>query len=188
MNTQVTSKQVVASLREEAGKNPTFNAVCHILALRERSRSRITLASLMVNMKREGFTFSKESYTKVLEFLASLGLGKLDFNVRGQLRSIKGVKATLQSIGLVAISKHDILSNVPVMDVVPKQVALLRPTTLPTPLPAKTKPATKRVIVKIEFEGSVLTFECPEGIQPKDTLAVLAELYTNKPPPTDISQ
>lgn len=191
MTKVLTSKEVVAKLRDEASKNPTFNAVCHIFAMRERSRNRVTLNSLMATMKREGFVkFDKASYEGVLKLLADLNLGKLDYDIRGRLRSVKGIKVTLQSIGMSAVSKQDSLATVSEKDQPLKQPQLPKIPPFPSPFP-NTPPApkasSKQVVVKIEFEGTVLTFQCPDGVQPRDVLALLAGLYTKRVRPADAS-
>lgn len=116
MQTQVeikySPKDVVAMLRERANKSVAFNAMVHVFALRERTRQQITLANLFQVMLREGFRHTKLEYAKELEFMAALGIGKLEHDSKGRLRALKGIQVTLQSIGLAAAAKKDSLDRV----------------------------------------------------------------------------
>lgn len=97
--------QVIESLREEAIKNPVFNAMCHVFAARERARQQVTITSLNLTMIKEGFKYQREDYEKCLRFLASLGIGKVDLDSNKKFRSLKEIKITLQSIGQVVLTK-----------------------------------------------------------------------------------
>lgn len=110
------SQSLSSRLKEEAGKSAAFNAMCHIFAMRERSRSVITIHNLIVSMSKEGFNFTKKEYTDVLTFLGSVGLGKLDYDSKGRLRALKNITATLQSIGLTALSKRETIQRQLVKD------------------------------------------------------------------------
>lgn len=93
------NKELVEKLRKEAQVNKAFNAVCHIFALRQRARKEIYINSLMQKMEKEGFRFEKADYVKVLQFLASLGIGKLYTDHKGRVMGLKEIHTTLQSIG-----------------------------------------------------------------------------------------
>ena len=67
-----TNEQMIEALKVEVVKNPTFNAMCHVFALRRRTRSTIMVASLIQKMDKEGFNFDKASYIKTLQFLADV--------------------------------------------------------------------------------------------------------------------
>lgn len=104
-------KDLVQKLKAQAAKSPAFSAMCHIFALRERARQQVTLKSLSLTMQKEGFAFNPSEYEVALVFLASVGLGKLDYNAAGRLRGLKDIKVTLQSIGMAAIAKTDQLKT-----------------------------------------------------------------------------
>lgn len=101
--------QMIATLRTEAEKNPVVNDTLHAFALRERARHIVTLTGLANRMRKEGFTHMKEEYSTVLRLLAKLGVGKLDLDAKGRVRSLKDVRTTLQSIGLAATGGADAL-------------------------------------------------------------------------------
>lgn len=102
---------VVIWLRERAEKSQVFNAMAHVFALRERTRQQITLTNLYQVMLKEGFKYSKSEYGEELQYMASLGIGKLEHDSKGRLRALKGIRVTLQSIGLAAAAKKDSLDR-----------------------------------------------------------------------------
>lgn len=99
--------KVIELLRNEAMINPVFNAVCHVFAVRQRTRYKVTIANLIATMKKEGFTFSKEQYIGVLKFLGTLGLGQLVLDSKKRVRALDHIKVTLQSIGQTSLGNID---------------------------------------------------------------------------------
>lgn len=99
--------KVIELLKNEALINPTFNAVCHVFAVRQRTRYKVTVSTLMAAMKSEGFNFSKEQYIGVLKFLNTLGLGQLTVDSKKRVRSLDHIKVTLQSIGKTALGQGE---------------------------------------------------------------------------------
>lgn len=97
--------EVITKLKDRASKDPAANAVFHVWAFRERARNQVTLNSLEQTMKAEGFTFDTRQYSSLLEYMASLGIGKVDRDFKGRLRALKEVKTTLQSIGQAAVGQ-----------------------------------------------------------------------------------
>lgn len=108
---KLSQKQIIEALRKEASNNPAFNAVAHVFAVRERARQQVTIASLRLRMAEEGFGHTKKEYGDVLRFLAFLGLGTLDASANGDVKALKNIKITLQSIGMAAITKSDKLDH-----------------------------------------------------------------------------
>lgn len=101
-------KVLVESLHKYALKNKVFDAVCHVWALRQRSRRQVTVAGLMYAMKRDGFTqYSKAQYKEVLAFLASVGVGRLNSSGTALL----DVKISLQSLGQATLTVGQRTSN-----------------------------------------------------------------------------
>lgn len=99
-----TPKDIVEKLRNEAAKNPVFSAICHVFAIRERTRQQVTMGTLRIVMSQEGFNFESVRYEECLRFLADLGLGRLDFAPNGKVRALKDIRTTLQSIGQAALN------------------------------------------------------------------------------------
>lgn len=100
-------KKIIESLRTEAGTNKLAAAVFHLFAMRERSRRCITVRSLALKMKAEGFIYNKQEYLPFFHFLSKLDLGSLERNRRGGVRALRDIPVTLQSIGLAAVGKSN---------------------------------------------------------------------------------
>lgn len=100
---------ILTAIRSRAASSPVFNAMCHVFALRQRTRQQITLANLMWVMKKEDFKYVDTQYIVELQFMAAAGLGKLYIDSKGRVRALKGIQVTLQSIGIAAILKKDTL-------------------------------------------------------------------------------
>lgn len=174
-------KDIVACLRAEATKSPVFSALAHVFALRERTRSQITLSSLAASMKKEGFQYSRQDLEKALKFMASIGIGAIETDGRGRTRVLKGIKVTLQSVGLAAISKKDSLekftlankfSKLPIVNAAtPPSVAKKHIAAAQTLTPGlKSK-------ITAEVGGKIMTFELPKNMEVKDIFEVMADLY-----------
>lgn len=96
------TNDIVNALVKEAESSSVANSVFHVLALRKRARSSISLISLMNKMRQEGFNYRKDDYLPIFRLLAKLGLGELNTGPRGGIKGIKNIKYTLQSIGAIA--------------------------------------------------------------------------------------
>lgn len=94
--------EVITAIKEEAKSNKAADAVFHMWATRARARGQVTIAALDQRMQREGFTFDKAEYAKLLKRMADLGFGRLDTS-SGKVLALKDVKVKLQSIGKAAI-------------------------------------------------------------------------------------
>lgn len=104
----MTNKEMVELLKKEAQNNPAANAIFHVFALRQRARNSVSILGLKQSMKSAGFDFTRAEYIKVLRFLATLGIGRLDTDPRGKVRALKDVRITLQSIGESACGSENI--------------------------------------------------------------------------------
>lgn len=100
-------KQVIDRLREESKKSPVLTAVLVYFGSRKRARGTLSAQVLQRSMAREGFTYSHNDYAKVLELLASLGLGKINRDSRGRIKGLKEVTVTFQSIGKAVIDEAE---------------------------------------------------------------------------------
>lgn len=94
---------IVEKLQQEAKNRPVFNAVADMFMKRERSRNNFTLQALFQTMTTADHTFSKEDYAGVLAFLGRIGIGVTDYDMDKNLRGLKGIRFTMQSIGAVAL-------------------------------------------------------------------------------------
>jgi hypothetical protein len=56
-------------------------------------------------MQREGFNYDSEQNKQSLLFLASIGVGVIDRDLKGNVRSLKNIRVMLQNVGLAALSK-----------------------------------------------------------------------------------
>ncbi len=102
-------EELAIRLKGEAEINPAFAAVCLAWSMRERTRRQVMLSTLVVAMAAEGYNFAKEEYAKVLEFMASVGLGRLERDSKGRIRGLKDITVTLQSIGLASVSNKALI-------------------------------------------------------------------------------
>lgn len=168
-------QDLVTKLRNQASKDKAFNAVCHIFAMRERSRAQVTLSSLMATMLREGFSFDRKQYVEVLKFLASVGLGRLDAEKNGRVKALKDIKVTLKSVGLAAVSKQDALDK-----------ASFSNTFKPLPSVSAQQPQGEAESVHVRYpakltvsfdKDEVSTFSLPKGISAKELGELLTQLY-----------
>lgn len=103
------SNDITAKIKNRAETSKVFNILCHVFALRQRTRRQITIHSLFVTMTKEGFNFTKDDYRKELEFLAEIGIGTLERSKTGVVKALKNIKITLQSIGMTGVGKRPVL-------------------------------------------------------------------------------
>lgn len=168
--------EITEKLRTEAKNRPAFNAVAHMFIKRERSRGHITLGALIRTMTKLDFNFSKEEYSEVLAFLGRIGVGVVDTDAKGRLRSLKEIRFTLQSIGMVATSKRKALLETHGV----RSVALASPSAAPKP-EIKVLPVDKpSVAIKLQvtMDGDTHTsFEVPNKITPNQLIALLAQFF-----------
>lgn len=171
---------IVEGLKKESENNACFKAVLKVFANRKRARQQITLATLKLKMSKEGFNFPQVQYENVLKSLADLGIGKLDFDPKGQLRSLKNIKLTLQSIGKAALNKEQKLSilrlstefeDVPNTEAVIKAPLIVASNPLPIEYP---------IAITVKIDGESISFPLPKGLTTKELGALLADLYHNK--------
>jgi len=126
---------LINRLQDRAKSSETFNAMCHVFALRERSTKRISIHNLKTALAKEGFEFSREQLGAELKFMSQSGIGKLEFSPRGKLRSLGGITMTLQSIGMSAVAQNKSLKK---QEVKPKFTKL--------PIPAAVQPEVTKVV------------------------------------------
>lgn len=183
--------QIVEALRREAQVNPAFNAVCHMFALRERARQQVTIGSLTLRMTQEGYNFKKTDYQKILKFLSTLGIGTIDIGPGNEVRALKNIHITLQSIGQAAVADKNVLEKFsPAFDY-QRIIATVPPTTPDTtpkaveaaPLKAKASnppPAQYPVALTVNIDGKPFTFDLPKGLTTKELGELLAELHKGR--------
>lgn len=175
-------KAVVEQLRSEAAKNPVFSAVAHLFVSRDRTRQQITLSNLRISMGREGFHYTKEEYTQVLKFMANLGLGRLDFDSENNIRALKDIKITLQSIGYAALGKEDKLVKfvpAPMFQELPVTKQVQKVIAPPAPKPEAPSYPTK-LIVNIDGHEAIISL--PKGLTTSELGLLLNALFVNKTP------
>lgn len=157
------NKELTSILRTEADKNPAFSSVCHLFAARERSRRQITLRSLTINMQRQGFSYDKGQYARILRFLASTGVGILDFDRNNKLRSLKDINVALPAIAIAALSEnHEEVEEIKV------------PVKIPVKVPAK-KEATTLATFTVSIDGATLTIKMPQADATKYLMAMISD-------------
>lgn len=103
MNQVKYTQETIDALKREAATNKAFNAVCHVFALRKRTRAMVTIHGLTLAMTSEGFHYSKKEYQRILSFLSRLNIGKLEVDKQGNSKALTNITVTLQSIGKAAV-------------------------------------------------------------------------------------
>lgn len=175
---RLTPSQVIARIRAEAETNACFNAICHVFAIRERARQQVTLDSLAVRMKTEGYKFERKDYGRALSFLALMGIGYIEHDKENNVVALKNIRTTLQSIGQVGVGDKKVLKtfqpDIEFKDLpLPKieRVAAVKVPTKPMMEPNK----TYRAFLTVMFDGTPVPFELPKGLTTKDLSTLLTE-------------
>lgn len=170
------TQHIVEQLIKEARNNNVFHSICTLFAMRERTRRQVTLSALKLTMLQEGFNYPVAELEHVLKFLASLGIGVLNYDVSGKLRGLKDIKFTLQSIGMAAVSKVNKLDKVIMVNkytsIVPEIV--VKPE-------IKQQVTTKKqefykAYLTVFIEGSPVKINLPGGISVKEIAVLLADM------------
>lgn len=175
-------KDIIGQLKDEALRSKAFSDVCHVFAMRERARQQVTMHSLTAMMKKNGFNHSRKALEGVLYALGTLGLGTLVYNRADRLIALKGIRITLQSIGMAAVSDKKNLSHFAPRT---KMVNLIDNQTPQRIMETPAKPPAKdfdkcEVSFKVTVEGKTVTFDVPD-IRKEDLGQFIASLYPRKP-------
>lgn len=179
-----TSNDLTKAIKVEAAKNPVFSAVCHIFALRERARQEITMSRLMYATAKEGYSFTKQQHADVLKFLASIGIGKLDIDARGNIKALRGIRVTLQSIGMAGVGdKVDLAKFEPSVKfnsiVPPKFSNGVGAVHVPVPPPQTPRGAPRHAAnFTVFMDGKPVVFEVPKGVTTQELVNVLSAIFS----------
>jgi hypothetical protein len=150
----IIEKQVIESLKREAETNKVANAVFYVFALRDRTRSTLTIHALDQRMKLNKFIFPREEYCKIVKLLSELDLGTLVTNGKGKIIGLKDIRVTLQSVGNVACNK---VGNLEGFHARNKYEVLELPKK--TAKPAVIAPPAHEVMIAVRINGA--KFEIP---------------------------
>lgn len=178
-STKTVAKNLVSMLRQEAEKNKVFNSVCHVFAMRERTRQQVTIQSLQITMEKEKFTFTKPQLEGVLKFMATLGIGTLEYDRHGSVRALKNIRVTLQSIGLAALSRKESLDK---FQAAPVFKSLVIDMEKPKVAAAAPLIGDQRFTasLSVNIYGKTLIFELPKGVSMQELSNILANIYADK--------
>lgn len=183
---------MVQSLQAEAKLNPVFNTVMHAFAIRERTRAQVTVSNLRLSMAQEGYQFDRPQCEKVLQFLASIGVGRLQKHANGILYALKDIKITLQSIGRAAIGATDKLakfdqgnsfSRLPAQITQAKAVAPIKPGHVTAKAAKATfverrAPAAKyEASIYVKINGQMSKFDIPGGLTTDELGRMLIDMH-----------
>jgi len=168
--------KILEMLKNEAVKNPVFNAACHAFAVRQRTRFTVTTLNLRQTLIKSGWKdVTREQCAEVLKFLNSLGFGTLTFDSKKRIKSLDQIKVTLQSIGKAAIAgAGDVKKHMPpnkftalaVKDVKTEEAAntFVAPG-LQTPAPiSQAKENNYPAFLTIMINGRPINFACSAAI------------------------
>lgn len=160
------------TLKTKVKTDPCFHAVMQQWTKRERSRSQVTVAGLMLHMRKTGYNYPKSRYQEVIKFLADAGMGKLIKSRTGQVKSMDDVRYSLQSIGTSALGKPDFKPNKP---------GKLKPKTIPpTSIRRNNLPKQPKNTIDIVacIDNETYRFPILSNSITKDTLQkLLASIY-----------
>lgn len=156
---------IIEKLKEEVTKNPAANAVLHVFALRKRTAQSVTIARLTQSMKNEGFIYTRGDYESVLKTLADLGVGKLDIDSKGRIRSLRDIKLTLQSIGGAACGAKPNLAGF-------RQRA--RYGKLQVPTTTVSKPKVIEVGLDLLINGKLIKIQIPKEFSPEEIAGLIS--------------
>ena len=174
---RMNNAQVVEALKAEAAKNPVFNAVALVFAMRERARQQVTIGALSLRMAQEGYNFKRSDYQNVLRFLASIGIGTLELGEGNTPRALKNIRLTLQSIGEAALgSQPNVEKFQPAFEYQRVMAPIAQP--LQTIVPAAVMAAPLKAALTVHIDGKPITFEMPQGLTAAQLGEMLAQMYT----------
>lgn len=103
-------KETVLELKKLAAENKIAEELFIVWAHRKRARNEITMKALCKSMEDRGFTYPNSEYNKILEVLASLGLGVIKKDFKGRVKGLYDVPVSFSSIGEVAVNSSDKLN------------------------------------------------------------------------------
>ena len=97
---------VGAKLRGAVRSNPTFEAMCHIFDVRERTRRTLNVRSIATSLRHEGHSVSRADVVRCLRLLEAIGIGKILLTEQGQVDALTHIKYTLSAVSKAALSKQ----------------------------------------------------------------------------------
>ncbi len=156
-------------LKKDARENEALNAMCHVFAVRKRSRSTIKIPSLMQKMRKEGFNYDRDSYEKALVSLDKAKVGELVLNKNKRISGLKNIRHTLQSLGQavcedksldVKIQKQDKVHQLPVSYVAPVEESK----------------STEEIGLLLHIDGKTITLDLPRGLSGRDIGTIIDRL------------
>lgn len=177
MDTEMKIKTV---LREVASRSKLAASVFYLFALRERSRSRLTVRNLMLKMKAEGFIFDKTDYLQFFNLLAECNIGHLERSSRGHLKALTDINFTLQSIGKVAVGKAEHLETFETRAIKQRIKTDEQPIPFRPGLTVK-HPLTKEVLVKlmVTVDKKPWILDLPKDYTEEDIAKIICMLNKN---------
>lgn len=176
---------IVEKLRMEAKNSPVFRSIAEVFTKRERTRGQITAAALAIKMTQTDRNISVQQCQEALAFLGRINCGRPYFDAKGEFKSLKLIKFTLQSIGMAALGETTKLD--PFMTRIPyvnKKAVAAKPTVVPKPNePTKIQvmlsdKATVGVSLQVTVDGKDMVFDLPHKIAPKELGALLARFFS----------
>lgn len=171
---KVDRKSIAKMIKDRAENSKVFNAICHVFALRERTRQQVTIHSLSVTMQKEGFDFSRSDYMKELDFLASLNLGRIEKSRTGVIRALKDITVTLQSIGAVGVGKKAFLDKSQVLGI--KRVRKAAKAPVVTPKVNHKRRLTDNATLVLTIDGRRMALTLEPNISASDLLTLIFKM------------
>lgn len=160
----MTNVELVEVLKTEAEKNPATKAALMVFCVRKRPRRTLTLVGLEQRMQKEGYRYSRKDYEPFIRILEFVGVGVLDFDGRGRLKGLKGIKISFKSIGDAVFSDGQIVA-------IPQRN---RFTAIPKPKVLVAKPGLT-LSLGVEINGKQVNIPIPKELNNEDLAILIAK-------------
>lgn len=160
--------KTIETLKNEAKQSQAFNAVCHVFALRKRTRFTLAINSLTQKMKNEGFNYTRKEYENVFKSLHSAGIGEIVKNQSGRIVGMKNIKNTLQSIGKAACGEETTFIASPTKPV----------KAIPIASPMIERRVNDELSLIVRLDGRPITLGLPKDLDARDLSKLILKLRT----------
>lgn len=172
------TKQVdlAAAIRAQAASSAIFKDVCTLFAVRQRSRSQVTVASLKASLMNEGFKVTRTQVINVLTFLAKYNVGRLKYDSKGVI-ALTDIKVSLQSIGKAAIEQGNIEKQKPQVKFVKLPAIDFQEPVKEPAHKIKVTPRRYTASLVVTIDNETITFDIPNRLTMKELAELLSKFY-----------
>lgn len=178
----MTTKEVIAKLKEDAKTRPALLDVLHMFALRQRARHVLTLDALVLKMTEEKFTHQREDYADAIRCLSEAGVGTLELDKYSKVKGLKAIRYRIPQLGEAFFGGADKVREY-------KRPLPYEPVFTPPPVnppsvlaPQKTsiKSTVENIVLTFIFNGKALNIPLPASMSPSDIAEFITRLKEDK--------